>query len=131
MNEPGIRRGWLSSVFARVNARNFTGGSLALLTLLAAAQSSRAGTAFWTGASDTNWSNGGNWTGGTGTTGVPGAGDDVIFGNTGASTTISGISNFLDSTTGNFQGTISSLQFTNSVNNSFQNMLIAPGLTLN
>jgi pectin methylesterase-like acyl-CoA thioesterase len=63
--------------------------------------------------------------------GVPAGGDNVVFGNVGATTTIGGISNVVDSTSGNFGGYISSLQYTNTVANSFQNTLIAYNVTLN
>ena len=94
---------------------------------------SSAAPATWTGASgtDTNWSTGGNWTGGTGTAGVPGASDDVVFGNAGAGTTFGAISNVVDSTAGNFAGYVSSLSFTNATSGTIQNTLIAPGVTLN
>jgi hypothetical protein len=83
----------------------------------------------WTGAVDTNWSNGGNWSGGTGTGGVPSAADNVVFGVAGEATTATQISNYLDSVSGNFGGVIASLQYTNPA--SFQNTVIAPTLTLN
>jgi pectin methylesterase-like acyl-CoA thioesterase len=106
---------------------------LAGLLLAAAATPASAGIAIWTGASgtDTNWSTGGNWSGGTGTAGVPGGGDNVVFGNVGTTTTIAGISNVVDSTGGNFGGYISALVYTNTTTGSFQNTLIAPGVTLN
>src|SRR4029077_3737332 len=88
-------------------------------------------TATWTSVTDTNWSAGANWTGGTGTAGVPASTDNVVFGNTGNATTITAISNVVDSTGGNFGGTISSLQYTNSFNGSYQNTRIASGVTLN
>jgi pectin methylesterase-like acyl-CoA thioesterase len=100
--------------------------------LLMMSPTSRAGAAFWTGASgtDTNWSNGGNWSGGGGTAGVPASTDDVVFGNIGTATSITGISNVVDNTSGNFSGTISSLSYTNNTAGSYQNTLIAPGVTL-
>src|SRR5262249_25814666 len=106
---------------------------LVLMLILAFGRDVRAGTAVWNATSfpDTNWSTGGNWTGGTGTAGVPGAGDDVVFANAGVATVLTGISNVLDSTSGNFAGTIASLSYTNTTANSFHNTLIAPGLTLN
>lgn len=87
----------------------------------------------WTGSSgtDTNWSTGGNWLNGSGTGGVPGPSDDVVFGAAGSGTSVSGISNVVDSTSGNFLGSIGSLSYTNNVGGSFQNTLIEPGLTLN
>ncbi|HEY1718362.1 MAG TPA: pectinesterase family protein [Verrucomicrobiae bacterium] len=104
-----------------------------LAGLLMMSFASQAGTAFWTGASgtDTNWSNGANWSGGTGTAGVPASTDNVVFGNAGNATAITEISNVVDNTGGNFLGTISSLAYTNSVANSYQNTLIASGVTLN
>jgi pectin methylesterase-like acyl-CoA thioesterase len=86
----------------------------------------------WSGASgvDTNWSTGGNWSGGSGTAGVPGPTDDVIFGNAGSVVSSTAISNVVDSTSGNFLGTIGTLSYTNVINNSAQNTLIAPGMTL-
>ena len=102
---------------------------LTLLGCLMLAVSAQAAQVVWTGASDTNWSNGGNWSGGTGTGGVPGGTDNVIFGVTGEVPNAGTISNYLDSVSGNFAGTIGSLQYTNPAN--FQNTLIAPGLTLN
>ncbi len=83
----------------------------------------------WTGAADTNWSNGANWSGGTGTGGVPGAADNVVFGPAGAAATATAISNVVDSASGNFGGAIASLQYTNPAN--FQNTLIVPTVTLN
>jgi pectin methylesterase-like acyl-CoA thioesterase len=111
----------------RIGRRAIT--NLTLLGCLMFAVSVQAAQVVWTGAVDTNWSNGGNWSGGTGTGGVPGGTDNVIFGVTGEAPTAGGISNYLDSVTGNFGGTIGSLQYTNPAN--FQNTLIAPGLTLN
>jgi pectin methylesterase-like acyl-CoA thioesterase len=113
-----------------------TRGCLRVLVLalaLVAAHSLQAGTAVWTGASgtDTNWSTGGNWSGGTGTAGVPSAADNVFFNDVGAVVSSFAISNVVDSTSGNFGGTIASLSYTNTINNSFQNTLIAPGVTLN
>jgi pectin methylesterase-like acyl-CoA thioesterase len=104
---------------------------LALLLCLAAAQTAGAAT-YWNagGGADTNWSTGANWAGGSGTGGVPGPTDSVIFGDIGNATSVTAISNIVDSTGGNFLGTISSLAFTNSVSLSFQNTLIAPGVTL-
>jgi pectin methylesterase-like acyl-CoA thioesterase len=104
-----------------------------LIGLLAFSPRSQAGTAVWTAGSaiTTNWSDGGNWSGGTGTSGVPGSGDDVVFKDTGNATVITAISNAVDSTSGNFAGTISSLSYTNTVANSYQNTLIASGVTLN
>jgi pectin methylesterase-like acyl-CoA thioesterase len=87
----------------------------------------------WTGSSgtDTNWSTGGNWLNGSGTGGVPGPADDVVFGVAGSGTSVNGISNVVDSTSGNFLGSIGSLSYTNNGGGSFQNTLIEPGLTLN
>lgn len=106
-----------------------TARSLTLLGCLLLAVSAQAAQVVWTGAVDTNWSNGGNWTGGTGTAGVPGGTDNVIFGVTGEAPTAVGVSNYLDGVSGNFAGTVGSLSYTNPAN--FQNTLIAPGLTLN
>ncbi|TAK98929.1 MAG: hypothetical protein EPO07_11290, partial [Verrucomicrobia bacterium] len=106
---------------------------LGLLAGLIELPTAFAAVAVWSGASgtDTNWSTGGNWIGGTGTAGVPGSTDDVIFGNTGAATSITSISNVLDGTGGNFAGTLFSLAYTNAVTGTYQNTLIAPGTTLN
>jgi pectin methylesterase-like acyl-CoA thioesterase len=109
-----------------------------LFGLLTFSPRAQAGTAFWSAGStsSTNWSDGGNWTGGTGLAGVPGSTDNVMFGNSG--TSVSGVTssstvfgNVVDSTSGNFAGTIYSLAFTNGVTGSYQNMLIAPNVTLN
>lgn len=102
------------------------------LTLFASIAGLRAATVIWTAGSttDTNWSNGANWSGGTGTGGVPGSSDDVVFGALGSSTSFTAISNVVDSTSGNFGGIIGSLAYTNNVSGTFQNTLIAPGLTL-
>lgn len=116
--------------------RRFANGRRALGTLtivggiLAFAPVTEAGVASWTGASgtDTNWSDGANWSGGTGTANVPAAGDNVVFANSGNATTLTAINNIVDGTSGNFGGTIASLQYSNS--NNFQNTLIAPGVTL-
>ena len=108
-----------------------------LIGLLAFSPRAQAGTAYWSaGSTTTNWSDGGNWTGGTGTAGVPGSTDNVIFGNAGtnssgvtSSSTVFG--NVVDSTSGNFAGTIYSLAYTNNGTSSYQNTLIAPNVTLN
>jgi pectin methylesterase-like acyl-CoA thioesterase len=92
-----------------------------------------AATILWTGRSgtDTNWSTPNNWTNTAALTApVPTGSDDVVFGNTGAVASSLAISNYIDSTSGNFLGTVGSLSFTNNVNSTFQNTLIAPGLTL-
>jgi pectin methylesterase-like acyl-CoA thioesterase len=104
---------------------------LVLLFGLAAARNAGAAT-YWTagGGADTSWSTGANWLNGSGTGGVPGSTDNVVFGDAGNATAFANISNVVDSTSGNFAGTISSLAFTNSVGFSWQNMLIASGLTL-
>ena len=109
------------------------GAAIVMLTLFCSERPAVAAEAVWTGASgtDTNWSTGGNWSGGSGTGGVPDGDDDVLFGNVGVSTTFGVISNVVDSTSGNFGGYIGTLQFTNTINNASQNMLIAPGVTLN
>jgi LEA14-like dessication related protein len=87
-----------------------------------------AGTAYWSGGDPTtSWSAGDNWSGGTGPAGIPAATQNVVFGNVGNSTSITAISNTVDSS---FPGIISSLAFTNSVSGSYQNTLIAPGVTL-
>jgi pectin methylesterase-like acyl-CoA thioesterase len=91
--------------------------------------SARAGSATWAGGVDTNWSTGGNWTGGSGTLGVPGPTDNVLFSTAGEATTSTAISNYVDGVSGNFAGTIGSLQYINPAN--FQNTLIAPNVTLN
>ncbi len=101
---------------------------LAVLGLILSVVPARAGSVTWTGAADTNWSNGGNWSGGSGTAGVPGATDNVVFGPVGAGAA-GAVSNVVDGVLGNFAGTIGSLQYTNPAN--FQNTLIMPGLTLN
>jgi hypothetical protein len=99
------------------------------LACFALATPSRAGTAYWTpGVADTNWSDPANWTGGTGTAGVPGATDSVVFGPAGTNPTAFVISNYVDSVTGNFGGTIGSLQYTNTA--AYHNTLIAPGVSL-
>ncbi len=103
--------------------------SLLLPALCIYGPSARGAGATWNGSVDTNWSNGANWTGGSGTGGVPGVADNVVFGTAGEAATSTAISNYVDSTSGNFAGTIGSLQYTNSAN--FQNTLIAPTLTLN
>ncbi len=108
--------------------RSITSGAV-LLSLALCGLSARGAGVIWTGAVDTNWSNGGNWTGGTGTGGVPGAADNVLFGPVGTATTAGVISNVVDGISGNFGGTIGSLQYTNPAN--FQNTLIAPTITLN
>jgi len=108
-----------------------------LIGLLTFSPRAQAGTAYWSaGSTTTNWSDGGNWTGGTGTAGVPGSTDNVIFGNAGtnssgvtSSSTVFG--NVVDSTSGNFAGTIYSLAYTNNGTSSYQNTLIAPNVTLN
>ncbi|HXC99538.1 MAG TPA: hypothetical protein VN048_09365, partial [Verrucomicrobiae bacterium] len=102
---------------------------LAVLGLMLSVVPARAGSAFWIGGVDTNWSTGGNWSGGSGTLGVPGATDNVVFGPIGASPTSDAVSNYVDGVLGNFAGTIGSLQYTNAAN--FQNTLIAPSVTLN
>src|SRR5258708_36695765 len=58
----------------RLSIHTFRLGALACLF---AALSAHAGTKFWTGAVNGNFSNSGNWVGGT-----PVAGDDLIFQNT-------------------------------------------------
>jgi hypothetical protein len=102
---------------------------VSLAALLGIQSSVQAAIATWTGASstDTNWSDGNNWSGGTGSAGVPAAANSVVFNNTGT-TTSSGVSNVVDSTGGNFLGTIASLQYANTANS--QNTLIASGVTL-
>src|SRR5690349_18683318 len=89
-------------------------GAVRLALVLAAgfvlsATSAGAGTAVWTagGGADTNWSTAANWTGGTGTAGVAGSLDNVVFNSVGTATSVAGISNVVDSTGGNFAGTIS------------------------
>lgn len=99
------------------------------MACLSAALTARAGTAYWTpGGTDSNWSDPGNWTGGTGTGGAPGFADSVVFGATGTSATAFYPSNYVDGVTGDFAGTIGSLQYTNAA--SFQNTVIAPGVTV-
>src|SRR5208282_3025596 len=101
---------------------------LMLFACFALATPSRAGTAYWTpGGTDTNWSTGGNWICGTGTLGVPGPTDSVVFGPAGTNTVAFVISNYVDSVTGNFGGTIGSLQYTNTAG--YHNTLIAPGVS--
>jgi len=96
---------------------------------LALAAPSDAATAYWTpGGSDTNWSTGANWIGGSGTAGVPGQTDSVVFGPAGTIAAPFVISNYVDSVSGNFGGTIGSLQYTNGAN--YHNTLIAPGISL-
>jgi len=109
------------------------GAAILTLTLLCPEKPALAAPTVWTGASgtDTNWSNGANWLGGSGTGGVPDGDDDVLLGNIGAATTFGAISNVVDGTSGNFGGYIGTLQFTNGINGSSENMLIAPGVTLN
>ena len=72
--------------------------------------------------------NGRQLAGGTGTAGVPGPTDSVVFGPAGTNTAAFVISNYVDSVTSNFGGTIGSLQYTNAAG--YQNTLIAPGVSL-
>jgi len=109
-----------------------------LIGLLTFSPRAQAGTAYWSAGSTstTNWSDGGNWTGGTGPAGVPGSTDDVIFGNagtnsSGATSSSTVFDNVVDSTNGNFAGTIFSLSYTNNGSVSYHNTLIAPNVTLN
>jgi pectin methylesterase-like acyl-CoA thioesterase len=96
---------------------------------LAAATPSRAGTASWSpGGVDINWSDPGNWLGGGGTGGVPGPLDSVVFGPAGTASSPFVTSDSVDSVTGDFAGTIGSLQYTNI--SGYHNTFIAPGLTL-
>ena len=96
---------------------------------VAAAISASAGTAYWTpGGTDINWSDPGNWVGGTGTGGVAGPNDSVVFGPAGTSASAFVTDNDVDSLTGDFAGTIGSLQYTNA--SAFHNTVIGTGLTL-
>ncbi len=99
---------------------------LCLAIGMSLAVSARAATVEWVGlsATDTNWSDAANW---TGTGFAPGGGDDVVFGTAGAVVGSLAVSNVVDS---GFGGAISSLSFTNTVANSFQNTLIANGTVL-
>ena len=97
-----------------------------LLAVVSAGPPARGAGATWTRARRIPIGpNGANWTGSSEHRhgGVPGAADNVVFGTAGEATTATSISNYLDSTSGNFGGTIGSLQYTNSAN--FQNTLIA------
>jgi pectin methylesterase-like acyl-CoA thioesterase len=99
------------------------------LACFALATPSRAATAYWTpGGTDTNWSTGGNWIGGAGPAGVPGPTDSVVFGPAGTNTAAFVTSNYVDGVSGNFGGTVGSLQYTNTAG--FHNTLIAPGVSL-
>lgn len=104
--------------------------SFALALSLVAAQIGRAGTVMWVGASatDTNWSDALNW---AGTGAAPTNVDNVYFGSVGSVVGSLAVSNVVDATFASHGGTISSLSYTNITANSFQNTLIAPGVTLN
>ena len=73
-----------------------TAKNLTLLGCLLLAVSAPAAQVVWTGAVDTNWSNGGHWTGGTGTGGKKGGTDNTVFGVTGEAPTAGAISTYLD-----------------------------------
>jgi hypothetical protein len=91
------------------------------------------GSPVWTGANsatDLNWSDGANWLGGTGLGGVPGPSDNVSFFDYGATNySQAQVDDIFDSITGDFSGTIASLQYGNT--NGFHTTQIADGLTLN
>jgi len=124
--------GHVRTLICGLMPKRFMLAGLALLFQFALVPLAPAAITVWTAGStsSTNWSDGANWAGGTGTAGVPASTDDVVFGAVGAAPSAASISNVVDSTSGNFGGTISSLSYTNNVVGTYQNTLIAPGVTL-
>jgi hypothetical protein len=116
-----------------INGTNGASISSTTITLTISTLAANPGTLVWTnGAADINWSSVLNWTNITsGGNGPPGIFNDVVFTNFSTAVTGTTINNVVDSGFAGTGGTIASLSYSDTTTGTFQNTLIANGVTLN